>query len=294
MGSLTICLKQANQENLQEFNRILYEKTKSISNIKVNLHTYFNQETKRHAVDCLFWSDQPLNSVRTDKIIDAVSLSIAEYIIDYKEKEICEEALRCEPGFFIEEQLSNLMEHISMLIESSDERSKREKVKWIASQAKKYLLVQDQLDLDGFVRFRLKKYKDDLLRLIDYAWDEYLIEKELSAQIETLKRFALKQEIKLNRLHIIHFDDRNLYLYDEDWNRLYPYLVNGISIELAGRKVKYEDVVVNVIISLAPNHVKIHTNQESHHIVYTIKRVFASRADVCSGCKECGVKKTAK
>ena len=62
-----------------------------------------------------------------------------------------------------------------------------------------YLIFNDNLNLEGFVRFRTKDYWDFLCETVDSAADAYLINREYQEFIRLLRYFVELQEPKVDR-----------------------------------------------------------------------------------------------
>ena len=295
MKLLRICLKREDEEYLEAMKRILHNNCSILSDLGIGFHILIVEEAEKILVNCQFWTHDGYTFEKIDQIIKATSRSLAEFIVEYKEEEICEDILGQEHGVRDLFQRGQLMRYIQLTLgEDEDEgRQRKERhIDWIAERIEKYYWAENHLSMEGFIRFRLKDYWDHWRNVIEHAKEEYLIEKDFSVYIDGLKDIVLKQEAKLDLLHIVHMDDRNLFLFDKNWRRLYSYLVNGISLELEGKKARYEDLIMGAIMTLAPSLLVIHSNQENHQIIYTIKRTFETKVKVCSECKECKRKKS--
>lgn len=292
MKSFRIYIQRGDETALSRLIALLRKNFKILSDHRIGCDTYAKEDAQFYQIACRFRMDDVFAAEKREVVYGAISRSIAEYIVEHKEWEICEEILEQEASVLERSQRRRVMEYVQMF--ATGKQSKRTKIDWIAEQTKAYCRFEKKLCVEGFIRFRLKQYRRDLRRIIQHAIDEYFIERELGVYVETLKNALSNRETKLERLHVVHLDDRNLYLYDHKWRRLFPYLVNGVALRLADRETDYADLVVGVIVSLAPRAVIVHTTQENYPIIYTIKKVFAKKAIVCSDCSECRRKRTAK
>lgn len=295
MKLLKICLKGEDENYIAELKKLLYQNFELLSDLGIGFHILLQKNVEKLYIHCQFWTYEGYTIEKIEKIIKATSRSLAEFIIEYKEKQVCEEILELEQRIREIPQRQQLLRYIHLSLHEEDERQRKEsQVNWIAERIEKCFWVENQLSLEGFIRFRLKEYWDYWRNCIEFAREEFVIEKELSDYAEGLKSLAFKHEAKVDLLHIVHLDDRNLFLFDQDWRQLYSYLVNGISMVLEGKKARYEDLIMGAIVTLAPTSLIIHSNQENHHIIYTIKRTFKEKVKVCSECKDCKKQKTAR
>lgn len=297
MKLFRIHLGREDERYLTELERILYGELRRLSDLRIGFNIYSREENERLSISCQFWVHECYDMERIEKIIAAMSISLAEFIVDYKEQDIFEDILEHEQGITESLERKKMMQYINLSLQGEEEEGelRREiQISRIAAKAEEYFMADQQLSLEGFIRFRLKEFWDDWRSLVEYAKDEYLMDREFSGFIDSLKSLVSRQQSKLDLLHIVHLDDRNLYLYNQEWDRLYPYLENGISLELTGKQIRYEDLVMGVIISTAPNRLVIHSNQENHNIIYMMKRIFEAKVEICSGCVECKRKKAVR
>jgi putative sporulation protein YtxC len=152
-----------------------------------------------------------------------------------------------------------------------------------------YLEEHKLLIIDGFVRFRLKGYLEDLAEVVDQAVDEFLMEKEYNDFIRLLKYFVDIQDPKVERVNVLIQPNGFFQLYDGQDNIIKSDYLESFIIELADNELNYEDLLISTLITLAPRQIILHLPDAAaiRGTVSTIESVFEERVVICSGCGKC-------
>lgn len=142
---------------------------------------------------------------------------------------------------------------------------------------------------DGFVRFRLKEYLDELYEVVDLAVDDYLMEKEYNDFIRLLKYFVDIQEPKIERVNVLIQPNGFFQLFDGQNNIIKSDYLESFIIELADSELNYEDLLISTLITLAPKQIILHLPDAAaiRGTVSTIESIFEERVSFCSGCGKC-------
>ena len=61
-----------------------------------------------------------------------------------------------------------------------------------------------ELNLDGFMTFRLQSYEQELREMAEYAVDEFMLDQQYEEFVSLLKYFVYFQEPKMPLVHVIH------------------------------------------------------------------------------------------
>ncbi len=152
-----------------------------------------------------------------------------------------------------------------------------------------YLQYNNEINLDGFIRFRLKNYCRELELAVEEAVDDYLMEKEYNEFIRLLKYFVEVQEPKREKVHVVLEKNGYFDLYDENDNLINNDYLEGFIVELMDEDVNYEDLLISALITIAPENIILHQSQDTKkcNTVKTIKKVFGNRVEDCKGCEKC-------
>ncbi len=148
-----------------------------------------------------------------------------------------------------------------------------------------YLKQNHDLNIEGFVRFRLKDYLDDLNLAVERAVDDYIIEKEYNEFIELLKYFVDLQEPRISSVHVLKQGDGSFQILDRFENRISNEYLEGYLADMFEEEIEYEDLLVSALINVAPVRIVLHFKDRATE--KTVKKIFGSRVENCPGCKIC-------
>ncbi len=149
-----------------------------------------------------------------------------------------------------------------------------------------YLDTASCLVLDGFVRFRLKGFVEELREAADAAVDDYMIEREYNEFIRLLKYFVDIQEPRMDEVHVVVRPGGLFRLLDRDGNVVDNDYLEGVAPELVDAEVDYEDLLMSALISVSPRKVILHFGP-AEGVTDTIRKVFEGRVSACPGCRLC-------
>ncbi|CAH2212342.1 putative sporulation protein YtxC [Tepidibacter aestuarii] len=146
-----------------------------------------------------------------------------------------------------------------------------------------YLSDNDYLNINGFIKFRLRDFMDYVLELKDRGFEEYLIEKDYNEFINLLKYFVDVQEEKIDILKLYIEKDGTFKLYDKhDRNLEENYIEDIFNIALK-QNMNEEDFLISALITLCPKQIYIQDNLEnnvSKEIIETINAIFEGRVTI--------------
>lgn len=152
-----------------------------------------------------------------------------------------------------------------------------------------FLQENQIINLEGFVRFRLKNYIQELEDHIDKAVEDFIMEKEYNEFIKLLRYFVDIQEAKIDIVNVIMSDGGKYHIYDKMNSMINNDYLEDIATEMADKDISYDDLLISSLITLAPKQIIIHYEGKlkSREILQTIKSIFSERMFFCNGCKLC-------
>lgn len=221
------------------------------------------------------------------------SAALAEYIIEEIEQECIEKMIRDDFGFALQSQIKAIYRYCYYLLFMDEEKDMRDEFKIVERKCKifrkayEYLEEKKEFNLEGFIRFRLKEYTEELTEVIEYAIDEYIIDKEYKEFVQLLRYFISKQESKLPFLHVYHIKDRQFALYNEAGEKVTEKDIEYYLNQWAVHSISYEDIIVSTLITIAPKRLILHTGEPSYTAIDTLKSIFQDQLTVCTGCEHC-------
>ncbi len=159
----------------------------------------------------------------------------------------------------------------------------------ILTSISQYLETDSLLYLEGFLRFRLKDYFQEMEESIERAIDNFLVEREYLEFIKLLRYFVEIQEPRIDEVHVLIKDKDTFYLLDEEKNPIDQAQLEGVLSELHSENsdVEYDDLLLSALITISPRRIVLHALAKIE-IMDTIMGVFRERVILCDGCQFCG------
>lgn len=220
---------------------------------------------------------------------------VSEIILNNWEKELLMDIIKQNYYYFTPDEQRLIyqiaLRHLNHGTESDDDSF----VQYISRKALilqkliEYLHSNDRLIVEGFIRFRLKDYIQELYGAADKAVDDYMLEKEYKEFIKLLKYFVEIQEPRLETVQVLVQTSGRFKLLDEKNNNISGEYLDGFLVETGDAEINYEDLLISALITIAPHTVIVHSpfNGLGDRAADTIKSVFGERAKFCIKCDIC-------
>lgn len=146
-----------------------------------------------------------------------------------------------------------------------------------------------KLFLKGFITFRLKKYIYVLENIIDYAVNQYLIEKEYTEFVSLLKLYINSEESKIELVHLIYNPQESILL-DKDKNMIKTDINLLNAKYLSDISFSSSDLVLNTLLNILPQKIYIHLmDEEKDEFITTLELIFENRVSICRDCNICRI-----
>lgn len=189
----------------------------------------------------------------------------------------------CKQSLVQESELDGLP-----LMNSSPSRLRR--IQMLKEQLIALLEENHQLNLDGFLKFRIQEYKEELREIAEYAIDEFMMDRQYQEFISLLQYFVYIQEAKIPAAHLIHKGGHEFVILND---RMEPIDANefdaSFRMEMLEKDINFEDMIVSTLITVSPANIYIHTRDPELTIIKTIRQIFEDRTSVCSYCRTCDI-----
>jgi putative sporulation protein YtxC len=221
------------------------------------------------------------------------STALAEYIVEDLEKSCIEQLIKQDFGYAEKKQMDAIYGYCYRLLFIDEELENRDELKVVERKCKvfrkayEYLEEGKEFNLEGFLNFRLKEYKAELEEVIEYAVDEYILDKEYQEFIQLLKYFIKKQGSKMPFLHVYHLQDQQFLLFDKEGDLVTDEEVEKHLQRWSNHAVSKEDLIVSTLITINPNRFILHTNEPHITVIQTLRKIFSEQISICTGCKHC-------
>jgi len=222
---------------------------------------------------------------------------VSDIILNYWEKALMMDIIRQNYYYFVPDE-QQLIYHLALKHLNHDRNTDDETfVNYLSRKALilqkliEYLHANDHLIIEGFIRFRLKDYMQELSSVADKAVDDFMLEREYKEFVKLLKYFVEIQEPRLEVVQVITLPSGKFRMLDEDNQNISSEYMEGF-LDSGDPEINYEDLLISALITIAPSRVILHTpgNTDAHRILETIDSVFGNRVVRCEGCMLCSEK----
>ena len=170
----------------------------------------------------------------------------------------------------------------SIYIEAQDIFDKKQDFikKTIYSKVYDFILDNDDLNLDGFLKFRMKDFISYIAIISDIALEEHLIKRDKREFLDSLKYFIEIQEDKMELLRITITKENHFILSDENGNYL-ENLNNKEMLNIAMEEnLNSEDILISAIMTLCPKKIEILDNsncKKSKELIDMVNLLFEGK-----------------
>lgn len=149
-----------------------------------------------------------------------------------------------------------------------------------------YITNNKAMILDGFVNFRLDNYYKTIEEIVDFAVNQYIIEKEYTEFINLLKLYIDSKEPLSSTIHLIYTNGESILLNQNK---------NVINLQDNVFNAKYlsdisfssNDYALNALLTLLPKKIEIHLIGYEDEFINTLKLIFGKRIFICTDCNIC-------
>ncbi|MFD2613674.1 putative sporulation protein YtxC [Paenibacillus gansuensis] len=247
------------------------------------------REGSAAAVHCKMAAEKTQHGERMSRL---ASRAVASFILDGYEEKLIRKIIVKENAYKARDEIAKI-EHYTLHILNEDGEegqggpARNRRRKQIADSLHAYLEHHQDLNIDGFVFFRLQAYVEELREVVEYAIDEYLMEKQYQEFIALLKYFVYIQDAKIPVAHLMHKGENDFVLLNEALEPIETRQVETFVVEMIDKDINYEDMIVSTLITVSPHKVFIHTREPEMQVIKTIKQIFDDRASLCTLCSSC-------
>ncbi|MCI1946292.1 putative sporulation protein YtxC [Clostridium luticellarii] len=148
----------------------------------------------------------------------------------------------------------------------------------------------NEINIDGFVTFRIKELLPDLESIVDKVVEKYMVEKEYNEFIKLLKYFVEIQESKIECLNII-IDSQGNYIIRDRQEDITDNFFRDLKELKCSKNLNsgLDDVLISALITNSPDRIIIHCaeNCRNPELIETIEKVFTDRVEFCNSCATC-------
>lgn len=230
-----------------------------------------------------------------EPVYRAAGEAIADMLVREKEQVLLRQLIQKDFVEYDDTDVSKIMSYCNQFLQGDEQdpyyrpdKSLSRRKQSIADEVFQYLQLHTDLNLEGFMRFRLFDYFEELREVVEYAVDEFLMDKQYQEFISLLKYFVYIQEAKTPSAHLIHKGGTEFSILNDVFEPIdTSQFDSSFTVEMLDKDINFEDMIVSTLITVSPQQIYIHTREPDVQIIGTIKQIFEDRVSVCSHCLLC-------
>ncbi|MGL4451438.1 MAG: putative sporulation protein YtxC [Sarcina sp.] len=269
-------------EDIQGITEILKNK-----GIKIGVSEFMENETHFIKVFCDETDEsQNIKEVRSKVLLYIANIIYRAIVDKYRNKELLE--YLTENYFFLKhEEIIEVDKKIKAVLKEEISITSERHLQCINNITKieniinEFIREDDFINIDGFVRFRLKPIRPLIEDIVDKVIEDYMVEKEYNEFINLLKYFVDIQDSKIDIVNI-YIDKTGEYMVkDTEGKDLFKSFMNELLESKDATNVNSEDVIISGLITNAPKIINIYNKEFCIHdeFLKTITSVFRERVD---------------
>ncbi|MEO3943873.1 putative sporulation protein YtxC [Gorillibacterium sp. CAU 1737] len=229
------------------------------------------------------WSSSDIRKIRRE-----LARAVTRYIMEEEEETLLRQIVQREYRYTAEQDLEKLLGFCRLSAGSEEPARKKAQAirhfRGLSETVEACLHQNSFVNVEGIMAFRLGSYRSELKDTVDYAVDEYLMDKQYQEFISLLKYFVYIQQVKVPSVHVMHRGGSEFELLDDKLEALEPIRSEGgITFETLEKELNFEDLIVSSLITMAPERIYIHTQAPDTQVIRTIRQIFEDRVILCDG-----------
>jgi len=242
-------------------------------------------------VDCQFDQDMSCDRENQARILRYyIGNVITDLLLNSITKETLSKMIKANYGCFTLEERQTILDEAAALLNQDESRVELPprivRRNQILSKILRHLESQQQIVLEGFLRFQLKEYFNEIRDALDRSVDRFMLEKEYREFIRLFRYFVEIQAPRIEEVNVRVKGGGMFSLLDEDGHAIEHEQLRDILTDLGPEEIDYEDLLLSALITIAPARVVLHII-DPLEVVNTIKLVFEDRVVICPGCSIC-------
>jgi len=224
---------------------------------------------------------------RSSESDQAMSMArcISQYLLEVRVDTWLERVLNTRYRDFDQDARSTIIHTAWGMLRSDVERN-HDRLNLATAELFRFLIDHDEVILEGVLTFLWPEISQEFAEVVDSAVDDYLIEREYDDFVSLLRHLVGKAKHTVGAVHVFFGEDR-FYVEDEGGRRLGEDLLSDMMSGLALDAETYDDLLVSLLVTLAPNRLTIHRRVPDAEAMRTIQAVFGKAVACCGGCPRC-------
>ena len=155
-----------------------------------------------------------------------------------------------------------------------------------------YREIRDQqsLNIEGWLQFRLGKYKVLLRDILEQFVEDYVAKKDVVNFIRLMREVSSLAVPLEELIHITYKEEGKIQIYDKHKRNVTGYYIKKYCKDLLlDSTLTREDLLLHVLITISPKKLIIHQSErmKSKRFMNTLEIIFEENITYCSGCTFC-------
>lgn len=155
-----------------------------------------------------------------------------------------------------------------------------------------YIEVREKggLNIEGWLQFRLGKYKILLTDILEQFVEDYVAKKDVVNFIRLMRDASLLAVPLEELIHVVYKKEGKIQIYDKTMRNVTGYYIKKYCKDLLlDSTLTREDLLLHVLITISPKKLIVHKceNMKSKQFVNTLEIIFDENITYCHGCEFC-------
>ncbi|WP_207646374.1 sporulation protein YtxC [Cellulosilyticum sp. I15G10I2] len=152
------------------------------------------------------------------------------------------------------------------------------------------LKENQEINIDGWLRFRTYRYKVILADILEQFVEDYLLKKDIIKFIKMVKEMSPLNNPLEDVIHLIYKKNGEMSLHNEYMEEVTELYTKAYCEELLGESsFNKEDLIMNILITICPRRIIVHQRQRAKYpqFIKTLEGIFGINMRYCKGCENC-------
>lgn len=154
----------------------------------------------------------------------------------------------------------------------------------------KEIREKGSLNIEGLIRFRVKKYQLFLKDILDQFIEDYIAKKNVIHFIRVMRDVTLLAVPLEEVVHLLFKKNGKIQLYNKDKQNITgDYIKKYCKDIILDSTLTQEDLILHVLITISPKKLMIHGQKNSHSKSFenTLEIIFEGSIHYCQSCAFC-------
>ncbi|MEA4883077.1 MAG: putative sporulation protein YtxC [Clostridia bacterium] len=154
----------------------------------------------------------------------------------------------------------------------------------VAADVEACLSDCSMLVVEGYVRFRMKEYMEEVQRSADEALARFMADREHREFVRLLKYFVDLQEQREDEVHVVRLPNGGFELLGQDGAEVNGEYMGTLAADLLDEGVEMADLLISALMTVSPGRIVLHFNPDES-VADMLASVFEGKVEVCQGCR---------